>query len=76
LRGTLIAAGLGWNIHVGSEMRFKIEVRERAQRPRFLATYVIEAPTVEAALAAAKQRFRRENPAKPISNYSFENGRA
>jgi hypothetical protein len=54
---------------------YKIEVRERAEPPSFLATYRIDAIHLARALQEARRRFLEEHPDKDINNYSFLQGR-
>ena len=54
----------------------KIAIRARKTPRTFIAVYEIEAASLELALEAAKEQFRKEYPDRAVEDYSFERDRA
>ena len=50
----------------------KIAIRARRTPRTFIAVYEVEAASLELAIEAAKQRFRKEHPDRAVEDYSFE----
>ena len=54
---------------------YKIEVRERAEHPNFVATYEVDALSPDQAISEAKRRFLDSHPDKDPDKHSFERAR-